>query len=100
MWQIRVGAMSDTSYSVERLVDQEVVLDLASPYVVIGTLAHADQQYLELTEADLHDLRDSRTTRDQYVAEARQSGIKVNRKRLMIPRNQVVGMALLSDVVT
>ena len=92
--------MSDTSYSVERLVDKEVVLDLASSYVAIGTLVHAGPQHLELTNADMHDLRDVRTTRDQYVAEARQSGIKSNRKRLLIPRDQVVGMALLADVVT
>ena len=86
--------------NLEGLMDKEVVLDLASPYVAIGTLTHADQQHLELTNADMHDLRDSRTTREQYVAEARQSGIKVNRKRLMISRDQVVGMALLADVVT
>ncbi len=86
--------------NLEGLKDKEVVLDLASPYVAIGTLVHAGPQYLELANADMHDLRDSRTTREHYVAEARQSGIKVNRKHLIISRDQVVGLALLAGVVT
>ena len=86
--------------NLEELKDQKVVLDLAGSYVALGTLAGADPRCFELTDADLHDLRDVRTTRDQYVADARQSGIKINRKHLWVPREQVVGLALLSDIVT
>ena len=92
--------MSESCGPDEKLMHQNVILDLAGSYVALGTLAGADPRYFELTDADLHDLRDVRTTRDQYVADARQSGIKINRKRLWVPREQVVGLALLSDVVT
>ena len=45
----------------EELVDQDVVVDLASPFVCLGAVGRAvAEHFLELTDADLHDLRDTR----------------------------------------
>ncbi|MFO1095414.1 MAG: hypothetical protein U0992_19220 [Planctomycetaceae bacterium] len=82
------------------LKNQIVVLDLASPYVVVGTLADEDHRYLVLDDADVHDLRDSSTTRELYVLEVRRHGLGPNRKRVHIRRDDVVGISLLDDVVT
>ena len=82
------------------LKNQIVVLDLASPYVVVGTLADEDHRYLVLDDADVHDLRDSSTTRELYVLEVRRHGLGPNRKRVLIRRDDVVGISLLDDVVT
>ena len=38
-------------------IEQKVVVDLRSPFVCIGTLLRIDELYLELRNADLHDLR-------------------------------------------
>ena len=78
---------------------QIVVLDLASPYVVVGTLVAEDDRYLVLEDADMHDLRDSSTTRELYVLDTRRHGIGSNRRRVLVSRADVIGASLLEDVV-
>lgn len=90
--------MCDEADKVERLKGQVVVADLVSPYVILGTLAGWDHRYLELDEADVHDLRDASATREYYVHHARKHGFKVNRKRVLVPRDQVVSLSALDDV--
>jgi hypothetical protein len=83
----------------EELMGQKVVVDLGSPYVCLGTLVRADATFLELKNADLHDLRDTDTTRENYVAACCVTGIKRNRKRLLVTRAEIVAVARLEDVV-
>src|SRR5262245_55098720 len=102
---------TDTKYRVQRstsggalamlqeLVGQRVVVDLRSPFVCLGTLQRLDEHYLELRNADLHDLRDTDTSRENYVAESRATGIKRNRRRVWVLRTEVVAVSLLEDVV-
>ncbi|MEZ6058567.1 MAG: hypothetical protein R3C01_17845 [Planctomycetaceae bacterium] len=49
-------------------LEQVVVLDMASPYVYIGRFVASDERYFVLEEADVHDLRDSTTTRNPQRA--------------------------------
>jgi small nuclear ribonucleoprotein (snRNP)-like protein len=90
--------MSDVSQLIRDLIGETVVLDMHAPYVYIGTLAGTDGQYLVLEEADVHDLRDSSTTRELYVLDSKRHGIGVNRARVYVERNQVVSLSKLSDV--
>ena len=60
----------------EEFVGQVVVVDLRSEYVCLGTLKRVCELFLELRNADLHDLRDTDTSRENYIAESRVSGIK------------------------
>ena len=83
----------------QELIGQQVVIDLRSEYVCLGTLTRADDHFLELKNADLHDLRDTDTTRELYVAESWATGIKRNRKRLLLVRREVVAITRLEDVV-
>jgi hypothetical protein len=83
----------------EELIGEKVVVDLRSEYVALGTLLRVDDRFLELRNADLHDLRDTDTTRELYVAESLATGIKRNRKRLLLVRAEVVAVARLADVV-
>jgi small nuclear ribonucleoprotein (snRNP)-like protein len=83
----------------DELLNQRVVLDLRSSFVCLGTLKRVDVDLLELRNADLHDLRDTETTRENYVAESRTTGIKRNRKRVIVFRSEVVAIAALDDVV-
>ena len=83
----------------EDLLGQVVVLDLSSPYVCLGTLVRASDAFLELRNADLHDFRDTDTSRENYVAASRATGVKRNRKRVLIVRAEVVAVGRLEDVV-
>jgi hypothetical protein len=80
-------------------VGQQVIVDLKSPFVCLGTFQQMDDHFMELRNADLHDLRDTETTRENYVAESKATGIKRNRKRVLIVRAEIVAIARLSDVV-
>jgi hypothetical protein len=83
----------------EEILGQVVVVDLRSPYVCLGTLKRVDADFLELQNADLHDLRDTDTSREKYVADSHATGIKRNRKKLWLLRSEVVAVARLVDVV-
>jgi small nuclear ribonucleoprotein (snRNP)-like protein len=83
----------------EELVGQRVVVDLGSPFVCLGTLERVDDHFLVLRNADLHDLRDTETSRELYVAESVATGIKRNRKRVLLVRGDMVAIARLEDVV-
>ena len=88
-----------TADLLSELMNRQVVLDLTSPYVIVGTLVGCDEKYLVLEEADVHDLRDTATTRDVYVVDVKRLGINVNRKRVLVRRPEVVSLAALDDVV-
>ena len=80
-------------------LEEKVVVDLVSPYVCLGKLTRFDEHFLELKNADLHDLRDTDTTRELYIADSVATGIKRNRKRVLIRRSEVVAVSKLEDVV-
>jgi len=83
----------------EELIGERVVIDLGSPFVCIGTLVRVEPQFVELKSADLHDLRDTDTTRDQYVVDSRMTGVKRNRRRVVVVRDEMVAIARLDDVI-
>jgi small nuclear ribonucleoprotein (snRNP)-like protein len=80
-------------------IGQKVVIDLRSEFVCLGTLVGIDEHFLELRNADLHDLRDTETSRENYVAASRATGIKRNRKRVLVVRDEIVAVSALDDVV-
>ena len=81
------------------MIGQKVVVDLRSEYVCLGTLTRVDADFLELKNADLHDLRDTDTTRENYVAASNATGIKRNRKRVLLVRGDLVAITLMDDLV-
>ena len=83
----------------DEFLNQRVVVDLGSPYVCLGKLTRFDDEFFEMRNADLHDLRDTETSRENYVAESVATGIKRNRKRVLLRRHEVVAISILEDVV-
>jgi hypothetical protein len=83
----------------ENWIGQTVVIDLRSQFVAIGALKGFDELFVELKNADLHDLRDTETTRELYVAESRATGVKRNRRQVLVVRSDMVAIARLEDVV-
>ncbi len=82
----------------EEFVGAKVVIDFGSEFVALGTLKRFDGQFLELKNADLHDLRDTDSTRENYVFASVRTGIKRNRKKVIVSRANVVAISLLEDV--
>lgn len=89
--------MSDAAPA--EFLNQVVVIDAVSQFVFAGTLVGGDHRYLILADADVHDLRDSKTNRDEYVVALRRYGIRANRNRVLVSRDQIVSLSLLNDVV-
>jgi hypothetical protein len=84
---------------VEEFIGQDVVIDVETQYVFLGRLAEIGSDWVVLKQADVHDLRDSKTTRELYVLDSRTDGIRVNRKRVKLPTDQIVSVSLLEDVI-
>lgn len=82
----------------EEFLNDKVVIDLKSPFVCLGTLSRIEAHFLELKGADLHDLRDTDTSRENYVAASVRTGIKRNRKKVVLFREDVVAISRLADV--
>jgi hypothetical protein len=74
-------------------------MDLRSSFVCLGTLTTIGERFLELKNADVHDLRDTQTSRENYIAASVATGIKRNRKRALISREDLVAISLLTDCV-
>jgi hypothetical protein len=83
----------------EKFLGELVVVDLRSPYVCLGYLEKFDEQFLLLRDADLHDLRDSDTSRENYVAASFATGIKRNRRRVLLVRSDVAAVTRFHDLV-
>lgn len=83
----------------EEFLNQRVVVDLRGEFVCLGTLLRIDEHFLELRNADLHDLRDTDTSRENYVAASVATGIKRNRRRVLLVRAEIVAVARMEDVV-
>ena len=82
----------------DELIGEKVVVDLSSPYVCMGTLVRFDDAFMELKNADLHDLRDTDSTRENYVVASWETGIKRNRKHVLVARREIVAVGRLGDV--
>jgi len=80
------------------LVGQVVVVDLRAHYVCLGTLVGFDSAFLEIRDADLHDFRDGTATREVYVYDSFRVGVRRNRARLLLRRDEVVAVARLGDI--
>src|ERR1041385_8226988 len=83
----------------EDLLNEVVVLDLADPFVYVGQLRERQGGFFVLQAVDAHDLRDTLTTREKYVLECRQHGVRPNRTWAWVAVREVVSISRLSDVL-
>jgi hypothetical protein len=89
----------DSESPLEALEGRQVVLDLASQYVILGTFRGRDAHHYIIDNADVHDLRDTTTSRELYVLDAKRHGINANRKRVLVRMDGVVSLSNLADVI-
>ncbi len=88
----------ESSAELDALVGHVVVLDLKSSYVCLGTLEVIDPLFFVVIDADLHDFRDSSATREVYVYDSARLGIRRNRARVLVRRDEVVALTRFADI--
>ena len=88
----------EPSPTLDALIGQIVILDLKSSYVCLGTLAGMDDLFFTVTDADLHDFRDSSATREVYIYDSARLGIRRNRARVLIRRDEVIALTRFDDI--
>ncbi len=86
------------SAALDDLLGREVVLDTAGPVVYLGRLTACDAEGFWLEDADVHNGQEGHAPREQYLAESRRDGIRVNRRRVCVFRHTVISISALSDV--
>ena len=80
-------------------VGQVVVVDTNSRFVYLGTLAEVKEHFLVLKDVDAHDRNDGQATKEQYVMEAKEFGVRANRKEISVRKEMIVSLSRLDDVI-
>ena len=91
--------MDYTDSAIDQLIGREIVIDVVSPFVYLGKLIAYDSKYVVLEQADVHDLRDTTTTRELYVIDSKRLGIRANRERVLVRVGEIVSVSALDDVI-
>ena len=94
----RTASDRANAHPLELLSGKIVVLDTQGPLIYIGTLERVSGPFVVLVDADVHDTNDSRATKDLYLVETRDLGVRVNRKRVVVMLGQIASVSLLEDV--
>ena len=82
----------------EKNIGKQVVLDTRSSWVYIGTLEKVTDSYIVLSQTDVHENKDSSTSKEVYIFETRATGIQANREMIFINLDYVDSFSLLKDV--
>ncbi|HUN81123.1 MAG TPA: hypothetical protein VMV81_06380 [Phycisphaerae bacterium] len=93
--------MSDnpTAESLRHLLGREIVLDTEGPIIYIGVLEEVREDGFWLARADLRDRSEGVVTKERYICEAREMGIRPNRARIFVFARVVISVSALDDVV-
>ncbi|MBI4833386.1 MAG: hypothetical protein HY811_01015 [Planctomycetes bacterium] len=78
---------------------EKVIVDTNSSYIYMGTLKSYDDCFITLNDVDVHDNRESTSTKEQYINQTRKNGIHKNRNEVIIRKEQIVSFSLLDDVI-
>ncbi len=85
--------------AIESFLGQIVVLDTQGPLIYIGTLQSVSPHFWTLHDADVHDRHDSRSTKEFYLTETRQLGVRINRTHVHVAASQIASFSRLEDIV-
>ena len=81
------------------LVGEDVVIDTDSSFVYVGRLEGADEHFVALSTVDVHDMRDSKATKEVYVMEAAKYDVRANRRLVYVARSRILSVSLMADIV-
>ncbi|MCI0471059.1 MAG: hypothetical protein L0Y73_05315 [Candidatus Aminicenantes bacterium] len=84
--------------ALKKYLKQKIVIDTRSSLVYLGVLENILDGALELSDVDVHENKDTTSTKEVYVMESSRSGSIPNRDRVFINMDFVVSFSLLADV--
>ena len=90
--------MSDDSW--DTYTGKVIVVDTDSRLVYLGTLNEITPEFIKLTEVDVHDGAATTTSKERYVMDAKNFGVRPNRKAASVRITTVVSVSLLEDVIS
>ena len=82
----------------ETCLKKRIVLDTRSSWIYIGRLDQVTATCAVLTDVDVHDSHDTQTSKDRYLFESRDTGIKINRDRVYVNMDYIVSFSLFEDI--
>ena len=82
----------------KKFLGKEVVVDTDTRWLYVGTLKKIGKTFLTLQDVDAHDLTETSSTRDEHLANIKNNGLIVNRKKVVVNREKLVGLSLLENV--
>ena len=80
-------------------LNKTVVLDTDSRWLYIGTLKAIEEDGYIIEDVDAHDLEETTTSRQNYLIGAKTHGLIVNRKRVRVCKERVIGISTLEDIL-
>ena len=80
------------------LIGEQVLIDSKGWFFYAGTLESVDRDWLTLTECDMHDHRESNSTREVYIMEIAKYGIRKNRNRVLVRLREVMSISRLAEI--
>jgi hypothetical protein len=83
----------------EALVGKLVVVDTDSRFVYLGRLDRVEVEFLVMKDVDVHDRRESPSTKEQYIMDTKRFGVKPNRKEVSVRKTLVVSVSSLDDIL-
>ena len=85
--------------SLKHLIGRQVVLDTEGPIIYLGKLTDIRPDGFWLETADLRDRSEGHVTKERYICEARENGIRPNRARIFVFARIVMSISALDDIV-
>lgn len=76
-----------------------VVVDSNSHFIYIGKLLEVGDRFITLGDADAHDCRESPSTNEKYIIDAKKYGVRCNRKIVHIRAEEVISISSLDNVI-
>ena len=96
----RLPPADRTPEALRELLGTIVVVDTDAPFIYLGRLEGADSEFLRLGQVDAHEIGKASLSKERYVHEARNIGVRSNRKCTWVNLARVLSISRLEDVLT
>jgi small nuclear ribonucleoprotein (snRNP)-like protein len=93
------GVQKPPLAELQGFVGEEVVVDTKSSLIFIGKLEEITEATFVLSDVDVHDQRESQTSREVYLIDTKRLGIRKNRGRIHILAREVISISRLADII-
>ena len=84
--------------ALKKYIKKKIVLDTNSAWIYIGVLDKVLENCVVLSDVDIHDSKETLTSKERYVLDSKKTGVKTNRHKIFVSLDYVVSFSLLDDV--